>query len=128
MLMSTSSAALGTFGPLLTEIETLDLYRRWHQEELRILAFPGLLRRLPNLRRLEWRSRTLDGLLQAITTGAGRRGIVELVLVDGHEETWGVRWVRRRWGQRLAQGICHRCKGSGSTVRRARYSLTSLEG
>jgi hypothetical protein len=81
MLMSTSSAALGTFGALLTEIRT----RRYRgfiggKEAPPILAFSRLLRRLPNLRRLEWRSRPLDGLLEAITAGAGCQGIVELVL------------------------------------------------
>jgi hypothetical protein len=74
MLMSTSLAALGTFGAYLKSINT----RYYRIDGERPPALVGLLRRLPNLRRVWWNLSSADALAEATVAGGWGGGLVEL--------------------------------------------------
>jgi hypothetical protein len=75
LLMSTSSAAMGTFGACMKSV-TIDHCGR--QEQPPASALVGLLRRLPNLRSLYWNISSADAVAEAIVAGGWGRGLVEL--------------------------------------------------
>jgi hypothetical protein len=80
LMMSTSTAAMGTFGTGLRALK-VNAGRRYRCEEQEPeSALLRLLRRLPNLKRLEWEYGAVDALSRAIIAGGWCGGLVELDL------------------------------------------------